>query len=1042
MKILKLRALNINSLKGKIEIDFEKFLDNNSAIFAITGATGSGKSTLLDIISCALYGHTPRLKNPSDLISKGTGEAYCEVEFEIKNERYRAYWSQRRARDKSDGKLQPPKMELSSLKSGEILMTGVRDVPNFIEDISGLDFGKFTKSMMLAQGSFDAFLKAKESDRAELLEKITGTVIYTDISKKVFEKHKIQETELKVKEKLLENIDILDRDIEEITKKLIVDKREERGILDLKVQELDRDIQWAKTLNILEDEKIKYERELIVLEGERDKKRDDFIRLDRAKKALSIIPIYTQFEELNLQLTKEREKSTAIVDDLDNLDTQKVEIGSRYNLISSRYKDEKIIFERELQKIKDAKEIDIKIAEIESSTIEIERNISLKEREKLSIEGEIVKIKDRIIEIKEDKKEILDEVESLEGHFREIDERYQKVQNDYKKDATKEPELRERISKLEIELRDKDRLKSIKDEIKEDKKLKKSLKGDVKHLVAVISNLKDDIEILRENQKQALLIQKYEDDRARLTAGEPCFLCGSKKHPFVKHIEKIPKDKISAKLEKREKSLEIEEITLKSKDEELAVIISRLDSNIREMADIQESKDSRRELEDNIKSIDKRLNKIIKRRESREELVRSRDNLNRELQEKRERVSSISNNLVQTEERLNSLTLREDKSNIELNELKIKLSDIKERVESLSNAQRDILDVDNLKIYEDEITLKYNSLQKDERDTNILLQEVYLKHKEKKEQLEEIGEDIDKNSERLESLLKKLNSSIDRSIFDNIDDFLKAIVPAKDIDILERVCSTLSDNISRLNSLKMESEKRLADHKKVEKSNIDLKSAEDEYKRLKEKLDSLQLSIGKQEQTLEQNIKNKIKHREKIDELNREREEFKVCQKMKELIGSANGAKFARFAQSITLEQLIQLANSHLNILNQRYILIYNKEENQESLDISIIDTFQADTVRAVSTLSGGESFIISLALALGLSELASQKISIESLFLDEGFGTLDEENLEMAINALNTLQSKGKMVGVISHIEALKERIPIQIKVIANGDGTSRVEI
>jgi len=289
-------------------------------------------------------------------------------------------------------------------------------------------------------------------------------------------------------------------------------------------------------------------------------------------------------------------------------------------------------------------------------------------------------------------------------------------------------------------------------------------------------------------------------------------------------------------------------------------------------------------------------------------------------------------------------------------------------------------------------------------------------------------------------LFQKLNEN--KTLNDNIDDFLKQIYLVYGYDYRQYNKDHLLRRISRLNSLKMESEKRLADHKKVERSNIDLKSAEDEYKRLKEKLDSLQLSIGKQEQTLEQNIKNKIKHREKIDELNREREEFKVCQKMKELIGSANGAKFARFAQSITLEQLIQLANSHLNILNQRYILIYNKEENQESLDISIIDTFQADTVRAVSTLSGGESFIISLALALGLSELASQKISIESLFLDEGFGTLDEENLEMAINALNTLQSKGKMVGVISHIEALKERIPTQIKVIANGDGTSRVEV
>ena len=96
--------------------------------------------------------------------------------------------------------------------------------------------------------------------------------------------------------------------------------------------------------------------------------------------------------------------------------------------------------------------------------------------------------------------------------------------------------------------------------------------------------------------------------------------------------------------------------------------------------------------------------------------------------------------------------------------------------------------------------------------------------------------------------------------------------------------------------------------------------------------------------------------------------------------------------------------------------------------------------IRPVSTLSGGESFIVSLSLALGLSELASQQISIDSLFLDEGFGTLDEDSLETALNALNLLQSSGKMVGVISHVEALKERIPLQIKITPKGDGTSSI--
>jgi len=157
------------------------------------------------------------------------------------------------------------------------------------------------------------------------------------------------------------------------------------------------------------------------------------------------------------------------------------------------------------------------------------------------------------------------------------------------------------------------------------------------------------------------------------------------------------------------------------------------------------------------------------------------------------------------------------------------------------------------------------------------------------------------------------------------------------------------------------------------------------------------------------------------------------------MVGSADGAKFAKFAQGITLDQLIYLANTHLKILSSRYELCRSSSEKQ-LLEIEVIDSFQGNITRPVSTLSGGESFIVSLALALGLSSLASQRISIDSLFLDEGFGSLDDDSLEVALNALSRLQSSGKMIGVISHVKALKEQIPLQIRIVPNGDGTSRV--
>jgi exonuclease SbcC len=218
-----------------------------------------------------------------------------------------------------------------------------------------------------------------------------------------------------------------------------------------------------------------------------------------------------------------------------------------------------------------------------------------------------------------------------------------------------------------------------------------------------------------------------------------------------------------------------------------------------------------------------------------------------------------------------------------------------------------------------------------------------------------------------------------------------------------------------------------------------LEELEEKQSHCRQEIDSLQVEIGKDVKELEINSKNENKFNGEITTLKKREEDFSIWVKLQELIGSNDGNKFAKFAQGITLDQLIHLANRHLKILTSRYSLIRSEDEKQQ-LEIEVIDAFQGDVNRLVSTLSGGESFIVSLALALGLSELASQKIAIDSLFLDEGFGTLDEESLETALNALAHLQSGGKMVGVISHVEALKQRISTEIKVVPNGDGTSRV--
>ena len=179
-------------------------------------------------------------------------------------------------------------------------------------------------------------------------------------------------------------------------------------------------------------------------------------------------------------------------------------------------------------------------------------------------------------------------------------------------------------------------------------------------------------------------------------------------------------------------------------------------------------------------------------------------------------------------------------------------------------------------------------------------------------------------------------------------------------------------------------------------------------------------------------------HRERIKVIERQSHELRRWQLLSDLIGSADGKKFRRFAQGLTLDHLIGLANRQLIRLSDRYLL---RRQQNEDLGLEIMDTYQADAIRPTGTLSGGEEFLVSLALALGLANLSGQT-RIDSLFLDEGFGSLDTDTLETALAALTALQETGKTIGIISHVDALKERIPVQIRLRKLAGGFSTLAV
>ena len=196
---------------------------------------------------------------------------------------------------------------------------------------------------------------------------------------------------------------------------------------------------------------------------------------------------------------------------------------------------------------------------------------------------------------------------------------------------------------------------------------------------------------------------------------------------------------------------------------------------------------------------------------------------------------------------------------------------------------------------------------------------------------------------------------------------------------------------------------------------------------------------GELKSTLDQNAQHKARLKELVRQEKVQAAASKKWESLNKLIGSADGSKFSRMAQGITFEVLLQYANASLSRMSDRYILVRDTSRRDKPLEISVIDTYQAGDIRPVSNLSGGESFVVSMALALGLSEMSSNKTRIDSLFIDEGFASLDENYLEAAMQTLSALGNRdGKLVGVISHVDAVKERIGAKIEVSPLSGGRS----
>lgn len=296
--------------------------------------------------------------------------------------------------------------------------------------------------------------------------------------------------------------------------------------------------------------------------------------------------------------------------------------------------------------------------------------------------------------------------------------------------------------------------------------------------------------------------------------------------------------------------------------------------------------------------------------------------------------------------------------------------------------------------------------------------------------------------EAIENEIKELSQSLQKSLktngFNTADEAIAAKLDDEEYDDLLNFIDKFNELGQRIGAIKSEIKK---DEKLLEENKPD--SSYDDVMKAKVELDSQYDVLQQTKGNLKQRIDNDSEIANKLGALKKDREiQYKVTDnwaKLNAAVGSSDGKKFRGLAQGITLDYLLNNSNRKLSSLTDRYSLVRCPQSNGTNLDIDVVDLYMNGITRSVNNLSGGEKFLVSLSLALGLCELVNSDNPSETLFLDEGFGTLDEETLDNALNTLMLLSEReNKLIGIISHVQKVKDAISHKIIVEKNGNGSS----
>ena len=1037
MRPIKLTISAFGPYASKQVIDFEELKGRN--IFVISGKTGAGKTTIFDAISYALYGEASGESRETDSLrshfADDNTETYVELEFELRGEKYTVNRvpKQKKKKARGEGYTEKSADATLTLPDGKVI-TKVKNVTDKIIEILGITREQFKQIVMLAQGEFKKLLLADSVEREGIFRKIFNTYDFEKIQAELKDKAaNLSKNRTKSKHEMEINLKNIKGEHD-----IVIDEYVDFPLVIEKLKDLlERDNNIYKTLN------------------EEGKEVDNNLQVKNQEKAII---------ETNNNLLKEKEIITKALEELlskeDEYKNKSKTIIDGKNAKEVKYIEDKLI-ETTKKLTKREEDYNLSLKNIDSLKLkqeEANKLLQIEEskecdREKLSVEiNNLNKLEEKIIE--------LDSLNNKVMHLKQSAEN-SKLQIINNKKETEE--LKKSKEEKELQLKDIATLETKKVELESDIKAKNKTLDEVRELFKVIRSFQNtyiehnnkakeykefEVEYKKVKENYEKMDDLYKKEQAgilasKLQENEPCPVCGSTNHPnkaTIKENLKIPtKEELKVakeNLDKLEKE-NLEKINnLTTLNSNKTTYLEQVNNHLSMLsATLNIDKTFNSETAKVVKNLGTELKSVIDK--LKDELLKVIDKIS--LKEKIEKELNLITTTIN--EREQSLIKLEECEKNYTTELTQNITKIDEYKKEIPENITDLKTLNNLiEVKTKELNISKEKLAKLRLENENLAKKLEGENSTSKE----INKSIEELKLEIANNKANFNEAIKEQGFDNIQTYEDAKLQISMVESLEKEVENYNSELKLTKAKQEDIINKTKDMVFMDITTIDeeIKSIQNDKKELESKLRELHaIIVGNK--TILKNVENLNIEFKEIEE------EYKVVGELADL---ANGKKapyisFERYILASYFEDIIEAANIRLEkMTGDRFSLIRktskSKGAGQKGLELEIYDNY-TDSSRDVSSLSGGESFKASLSLALGLSDIVQSNaggVSLDTMFVDEGFGTLDPQSLDNAIDSLLELQRGGRLVGIISHVEELKERIDAKLEVTSTSKG-SKVE-